>query len=488
MTAASPAVGSQDGAAQALAARAVRAGGNPLRMVAELLPLADGLVVLAASAIAYLMRYGAEAVTPEIPAVTLLAALLCVNLLRAGGAYRDQLNNGVATQIARTARAWCAISLGLVLLGYLTKTSDSFSRAWTLSSFLLGLFGLTGLRVVTSLLMQHWRRTGRLARNVAVVDLSGTGQVLAQRLAARGPQDVRLLGVYRDGAAADGGPDIATLTVLSRMVRIDEVMVVPARVPEGASNAAEAWALDGAMRRLGTIPAHLHICPELPSFATAPRAVAMLFGTPVLTLRQRPLAGWQAVAKRLEDLALSSMLLLLLLAPLMAAVAVMVRCDSPGPILFRQKRLGFNNNEFTVFKFRTMLHRPDERDVPQAQRNDPRVTRLGRFLRSKSLDELPQLFNVLRGDMSLVGPRPHALAHNEKYAALIDDYLWRHRMAPGITGWAQVNGFRGETDTLEKMQRRVEYDLAYIDGWSVAFDLKILMQTALCVLFDRNAF
>lgn len=486
MTVANPAAGSRN-TAQALAARAVRAGGNPLRMVAELMPLADALVVLMASTVACLMRYGTDPVPREIPAVTLLAAILCVHLLRTGGAYRDQLNDSVATQIARTARAWCGISLGLVLLGYLTKTSDSFSRTWTTSSFLLGLFGFVGLRVATSLLMQHWRRTGRLARNVAVVDLSGAGQALAQRLAARGPQDVRLLGVYRDGAAADGGPDIATLTALSRIMRIDEIMVIPARMLEGTGNAAEAWALDGAMRRLGTIPAHLHICPELPSFAIAPRAVALLFDTPVLTLRQRPLAGWQAVAKRLEDLILSSMLLLLL-APLMAAIAVMVRYDSPGPILFRQKRLGFSNNEFTVFKFRTMIDRPEEPGVPQTQRNDPRVTRLGRFLRNKSLDELPQIFNVLRGDMSLVGPRPHALAHNEKYAALIDDYLWRHRMAPGITGWAQVNGFRGETDTLEKMQRRVEYDLAYIDGWSVGFDLKILMQTALNVLFDRNAF
>ncbi len=486
MTTANPAVGSRD-AAQALAARAVRAGGNPLRMVAELMPMADALVVLAASAIAYLMRYGTEAATAEIPAVTLLAAILCVHFLRASGAYRDQPNEGVATQIARTARAWCTVSLGLVLLGFLTKTSDSFSRAWTTTSFLLGLFGLTSLRVAASLLLQHWRRAGRLARHVAVVDLSGAGQGLVQRLAARGPQDVRLLGIFRDGGAADGGPDIATLTALSRITRIDEVMVIPGRVPEGAGNAAEAWALDAAMRRLGTIPAHLHICPELPSFTAAPRSVALLFGTPVLTLRQRPLAGWQAVAKRLEDFVLSSVLVVLL-APLMAAIALMVRCDSPGPILFRQKRLGFSNNEFTVFKFRTMVHRPDEQEVPQAQRNDPRVTRLGRFLRSKSLDELPQIFNVLRGDMSLVGPRPHALAHNEKYAALIDDYLWRHRMAPGITGWAQVNGFRGETDTLEKMQRRVEYDLAYIDGWSVGFDLKILMQTALNVLFDRNAF
>lgn len=486
MIAASQSICSREAATPVLAMQKVAPGGNPIWAFANMLPLADGLVVLAASAVAYLLRYGIEAMTPEIPAVTLLAVVLCMNALRAGGVYRDQFSDGLVTQIARTARAWCAVSLGLVVLGYLTKTSDSFSRAWTVSSFLLALFGLAGMRVVMSLLVQHWRRTGRLARNVAVVDLSGRGEVLAERLAARGSQYVRLLGVYRDGAAADGGPDIGTLTALSRQVRIDEVMVVPAKTIESGS-VAEAWALDSAIRRLGIIPAHLHICPELPSFAATPRAIAMLFDTPVLTLRHRPLFGWHVVAKRIEDLVLGSVLLVLL-APLMAAIAVLVRCDSPGPILFRQKRLGFNSNEFTVFKFRTMVHRSEEADVPQARRDDPRVTRLGRSLRSKSLDELPQLFNVLRGDMSLVGPRPHALAHNTKYAALIDDYLGRHRMAPGITGWAQVNGFRGKTDTLEKMQRRVEYDLAYIDGWSVTFDLKILTQTALSVLVDRNAF
>ncbi len=468
------------------AGRTLSPGGNSARLLADLLPLADGLVVLAASAAAYLMRQGTEAVSPEVPAITLLAAILCVNVLRAGGAYRDQLNDGVMTQIVRAARAWCGISLALVLLGYLTKTSDSFSRVWALASFLFALVGLACVRFALSLWVQHWRRSGRLARTVAVVDLSGSGQALAQRLAARGPQDVRLLGVYHDGAAA-GGPDIDALIALSRGVRIDEVMIIPASRNNEAHGRGTARSIDDAVRRLGTIPTHLHICPELPSFAIAPRAVAMLFDTPVLTLRHQPLFGWHAVAKRLEDLALGS-LLLLLLAPAMAVIAGLVRWDSPGPILFRQKRLGFNNNEFTVFKFRTMVNRPDEPEVPQACRDDPRVTRLGRFLRSKSLDELPQIFNVLRGDMSLVGPRPHALAHNAKYEALIDDYLGRHRMAPGITGWAQVNGFRGETDTLEKMQRRVEYDLAYIDGWSVALDLKILMQTALRVMFDRNAF
>ena len=457
-------------------------GGNPMRLLADVMPLADAVMVLSASALAYLLRYRSGAVPLEMSSVTLLAAILCLNLLRAAGAYRQQLTAGVATQIATATRVWCGISLGLVLLGYATKSSDSYSRSWALAWFVIALVGLAGLRVAAAWLVLTWRRSGRLARTMAVVDLSGTGPALARRLAACGAQDVRLLGVY-DARPTRGSADIDALLALSRTTRIDEVMLTTTGQQDAAINAM--------VRRLGTLPTQLHLCPELPSVAIAPRAMALLFGVPVLTVRQQPLAGWRAVAKRLEDIVLGS-LILLLVAPVLAVAAVAVRLDSPGPMLFRQRRHGFNNNEFTVYKFRTMRHNrpdePDEPDVPQARRNDPRVTRVGKFLRRTSLDELPQIFNVLRGDMSLVGPRPHALAHNAKYAALIDDYLGRHRMAPGITGWAQVNGLRGETDTLEKMQNRVESDLAYIDNWSVLLDLKILLQTVVLVVFDRNAF
>ena len=177
------------------------------------------------------------------------------------------------------------------------------------------------------------------------------------------------------------------------------------------------------------------------------------------------------------------------LSPVLIAAALMIKLDSPGPVLFRQRRYGFNNNPITVFKFRTMRHdQADDRLVPQARRNDPRVTRVGAFLRRTSLDELPQLINVLRSEMSLVGPRPHAVAHNEQYAHVIDDYLSRHRVKPGITGWAQVNGLRGETDTPDKMRRRVQYDLYYIDNWSLYLDFKILALTPFVGLVHKNAY
>jgi putative colanic acid biosynthesis UDP-glucose lipid carrier transferase len=197
---------------------------------------------------------------------------------------------------------------------------------------------------------------------------------------------------------------------------------------------------------------------------------------------------WGPVAKRAEDLILGTILLVLTL-PLMVVIAVAIRLDTAGPALFRQTRGGLNNRPFAILKFRTMVFVPGpELAVPQARRRDPRVTRVGRVLRRTSLDELPQLFNVLKGEMSLVGPRPHALAHDARYAALIAGYAERHRVPPGITGWAQVNGYRGETETLEKMQRRVDHDLAYLAHRSLRLDLRILLLTVRTIWRDRNAY
>jgi putative colanic acid biosynthesis UDP-glucose lipid carrier transferase len=208
--------------------------------------------------------------------------------------------------------------------------------------------------------------------------------------------------------------------------------------------------------------------------------------------RQGPLpiaeGRWGRVAKRAEDLVLGTVLLVLML-PLMTAIAVAIRHETPGPALFRQTRRGLNNRPFAILKFRTMAFVPGpELTVAQARRRDPRVTRVGRMLRRTSLDELPQLFNVLKGEMSLVGPRPHALAHDARYAALIAGYVERHRVPPGITGWAQVHGHRGETDTLAKMQRRVDHDLAYIANRSLRLDLRILVLTVRTIWRGRNAY
>jgi putative colanic acid biosynthesis UDP-glucose lipid carrier transferase len=214
---------------------------------------------------------------------------------------------------------------------------------------------------------------------------------------------------------------------------------------------------------------------------------ASIFFVPVVGLCETPFTGTNELVKRLSDVVLAS-LILLLVSPLMLAIAFAVKLSSPGPVIFKQRRNGLAGDEIVIWKFRSMTSQDDGDEVRQATRDDPRITRIGALLRRSSLDELPQFFNVLQGHMSIVGPRPHAVAHNEQYRRLIKAYMVRHKVKPGITGWAQIHGHRGETDTLEKMQARVEYDLEYLRNWSLGLDLQIIARTIKLVLFDRKAY
>jgi putative colanic acid biosynthesis UDP-glucose lipid carrier transferase len=202
---------------------------------------------------------------------------------------------------------------------------------------------------------------------------------------------------------------------------------------------------------------------------------------------ETPFTGINSLMKRVSDIVISS-IILILIAPILLVVAIGVKLSSPGPAIFKQKRNGLDGDEITVYKFRSMRSQDNGAVVKQATRGDSRITPFGAFLRRTSLDELPQFINVLQGRMSIVGPRPHAVAHNEQYRSLIRAYMVRHKVKPGITGWAQVNGLRGETETVEKMKARVEYDLEYLRNWSVGFDLRIILRTITLVLFDRNAY
>jgi putative colanic acid biosynthesis UDP-glucose lipid carrier transferase len=228
--------------------------------------------------------------------------------------------------------------------------------------------------------------------------------------------------------------------------------------------------------------------PNLHAFNLINHSITEIAGLSVLNLSVGPMEGANRVIKAVEDRILS-LLILVLISPLLLLIWVTVRVTSPGPALFKQRRYGWDGKEITVYKFRTMvMHEETGELVTQATRHDPRVTRVGRFLRRTSLDELPQFYNVLQGRMSIVGPRPHAISHNELYKELIQDYMQRHKVKPGITGWAQVNGWRGETDTLEKMKKRVEYDMYYIQNWSLWFDLKIIILTIVRGFSDKNAY
>jgi Undecaprenyl-phosphate glucose phosphotransferase len=378
--------------------------------------------------------------------------------------------------LAAVAANWAGVVLTIAAAGFFTGSADAAFRdrivLWALSA----LAGLVGTRLVYWTWLARWSRDSKLVANVAIVGSQAAAARLARHIAKSSEHEARIVGAFHTSSSAQASPaedDVRALVRLARRTRVDEVLV--------SIDCAED--MGDAFAALAELPVDVKVCLEFGDGAPIePGAI------PTLLLCRRPLAGWRIVVKRVMDIVLGAVLLVFFM-PLMLGIAALVKCDSRGPVIFRQRRFGFNRQPITVYKFRTMYcSGSDDTTVPQACRQDPRVTRLGRFLRRSSFDELPQLFNVLRGDMSLVGPRPHATAHDEKYATLVDGYLARHRVQPGITGWAQVKGFRGETDTLEKMVQRIEHDLFYIEHWSPLFDLRILALTLRHGFYHRNAY
>ena len=448
---------------------------------------ADIVTIVVGAVLSYFLRHD-SLIIPDLYVIAIVGAvLLSVIYLQIARLYVFDELPRLAVQIGRLAMAWTAVMLSLIALAYFTQTSVAFSRAFAIGWFTLSLAGFILVRLLVLVQIDGWRKAGRLARTVAIVGAGDAGQHLIRQIETQARQQYHIVGVFDDEwerlpDSVVGYKVLGSVDDLVRMVRnypVDEVLVA---VPWKSTS----YLMD-LIKKLKVLPNDVKLCPEYVGSTLPVRGVLPVAGIPMLSVLERPLSGWSLVLKNLEDRILGTLLVIALL-PLLGLIALAIKLDSPGPVFFHQRRYGFNNNAIVVWKFRTMHHKPeDETVVPQATRNDPRVTRVGRFLRRTSLDELPQVFNVLGGEMSLVGPRPHAVAHNEQYAKVIDDYLSRHRVKPGITGWAQVNGLRGETDTPEKMRLRVQHDLFYIDNWSFWFDLKILALTPFAAI-NRNAY
>ncbi|MGQ0662495.1 MAG: undecaprenyl-phosphate glucose phosphotransferase [Pseudomonadota bacterium] len=451
------------------------------------LRIADAAAVVLAAVAAYWLRHDGLDLTNLYWIAIVVAVILTINYMQVAQLYIFPNLSRLALQLGQLAAAWLAVLLTLIALAYFTQTSIFFSRAFVLGWAAFAFAGFVIARLAVLLQIDRWHSTGLLSLKVAVIGAGELGQLLIRQLEAQGEGQYRIVGVFDDRKtripeAIEGHRVSGTVDDLVRFARahpIDEIVVA---LPWRSSASIQEM-----MKKLKVVPVNVKLCPDYFGWTLPARGFQAFAGVPLLSILERPLSGWSLVLKTVEDRVLAAALLILFV-PLFAAIALAIRLDSPGPVLFRQKRYGFNNGPITVFKFRTMHHDPkDDTVVAQARRNDPRITRVGAFLRRTSLDELPQILNVLRGEMSLVGPRPHAVAHNEQYARIIDDYLSRHRVKPGITGWAQVNGLRGETDTPEKMRQRVQYDLYYIDNWSLFFDLKILCLTPFVVV-NRNAY
>ncbi|MBV8890712.1 MAG: undecaprenyl-phosphate glucose phosphotransferase [Acidobacteria bacterium] len=385
----------------------------------------------------------------------------------------------------------CLLKAILLLTAFLFvfKISDSVSRLWLATWSITSGISLCGVRLLTAAAANRLRETGRLTKNVAIVTASEVGHQLAAKL-AREHRGIRLVGIFdeRQSRFAKSGAGVPAVCQLSELYKllcrgcVDEVVIA---IPPYASR--RILELSGWFQ---PFPVSLRVLAPngYENFQVLDSRRYGNIGT--FRVMDKPLDEVATLVKRVEDVVIAAFCLVFL-APLMLVIALAIKLDSRGPVLFRQKRLGANNLPFGLLKFRSMfVEQTDPLGHQLTRAGDPRITRVGRFLRRTSMDELPQLINVLRGEMSLVGPRPHALAANAAgiaYARAISDYPIRHRVKPGITGWAQVNGWRGETTTIEQIRRRVEHDLYYIENWSLAFDLLILGRTVLAVLSRANA-
>jgi Undecaprenyl-phosphate glucose phosphotransferase len=366
----------------------------------------------------------------------------------------------------------------------MAKTSIQYSRLWLVLWFVSAALLLILSRALMRAQIRRWTALGRLSRSVAIVGTGAAAQRVLRHFGANPESEVHIAGLFSDRKGdAHGASDLESLAHLVRRDVIDTIIVAIPPSEEGR--------LLRILGQLRDLPVDVLYFPGGLGAPFANLRHRYVDGLSVLTVFRRPLTDWRLIVKELEDRVLA-IVILTLIAPVMLGIAFLIKLESPGPVFFRQRRYGFNNQYIEVFKFRTMY---DDRSDPNAEqltrRNDPRITRLGAYLRKWSLDELPQFINVLRGEMSIVGPRPHALsakAAGRLYQEAVRQYSARHRVKPGITGWAQVNGWRGETDTLEQIRKRVEHDLVYIDNWSLWFDIRIILLTMLKGFTGKNAF
>jgi Undecaprenyl-phosphate glucose phosphotransferase len=442
-----------------------------------------GLSVLAGAGY-HLYGYGETGLVDNYVLVGLLVALSYVAAQYLQGRYDIAGAPTETTAFRRIFLVWNLAFFCLLALGFLAKLTDAYSRGAIVVLYLAGLPALVLVRhAFRRIVVSGFRRGWLVTRSVLLI---GTEANVRKFLARALPHrfGLRVVGIelLPETGAWTGNETVARLNRAIASARGEAPSDVLLLAPP-----SEAAAIRQCANALMSVPAAIGVAPDwlLDSFTGV--RISDMGGAKTLTLVRPPLTALELMAKRALDLAGASVALVLL-APVLLVIALLIRLDSAGPVFFLQRRHGFNERAFRILKFRTMTVHDDGPVVRQATRDDPRVTRIGRFLRRWNLDELPQLLNVLKGDMSLVGPRPHALNHNHEFERRIGSYARRHNVKPGITGWAQINGHRGETDTTAKLRARVEHDLHYIDNWSLWFDIYILALTVLSPRAFRNAY
>ena len=431
---------------------------------------------------------------PTFYVPVILAACLLANVLfNAARAHRITAYRTIFDQLSRVLGGWTLVMVVLAVGIFFFKASDLFSRVWLAGWFVGGAVLLIGYRMGLRAMVMRWTQQGRLRRRTVIVGGGSDAETLIDQVRASASNDISLLGLFddridnRSPESVAGVPKLGKVADLIEFARRTSVDLVIVSMPLSA----EKRVLD-MLTQLWVLPVDIRLSAHMSKLKFTNKAYSYVGDIAVFDMADRPISDWNLVFKWVFD-KLVAITALALLSPVMIVTAIAIKLESKGPVFFRQKRHGFNNELISIYKFRSM--RDDMADLTasrQVTRNDARVTRVGKFIRKTSIDELPQLFNVLKGELSIVGPRPHALqakADNQLYYEAVEGYFARHRVKPGMTGWAQINGWRGETDTIDKIMQRVNHDLYYIEHWSILFDLYIVLMTPVSLVSkNENAY
>jgi putative colanic acid biosysnthesis UDP-glucose lipid carrier transferase len=428
---------------------------------------------------------GACIVFDEHLSRTALAVCLLVFALTFPG--RNRFRDSHLTAAVDIVSSWVSLTAILALCAYATRSLDYFDADVLVTWLVITpVVQWLAVRIGMSIVRREEART-ESRRSTVVVGAGSLGVKVARALKGSDEHGIDFVG-YFDDRTDDRVHEQAVsqrlggLKAVANYITEHGIREVYITLPLGSQPRIVAL-----LEQVQGTTASLFFVPDVFGISIIQGRLQDVNGVPVVGICETPFTGTNELVKRLSDIVLAS-IIILIISPLLLVVALGVKLTSPGPVIFKQRRNGLDGGEIVVYKFRSMTAQEDGWDVRQAKRDDPRITPFGRFIRRTSLDELPQFFNVLQGNMSIVGPRPHAVAHNEQYRQIIKAYMVRHKVRPGITGWAQVNGLRGETDTIEKMQARVEYDLEYLRNWSLRLDLQIIARTIRVLFLDRHAY
>lgn len=432
--------------------------------------------------------YG-NAWTSDYLALGLVSLSLFYWIARQRGLYDSWRLEEISAELRQVFSTWGTVALYLLAIAFVTKMSSDFSRISVTTWFIATPLLLVSARIFGRSLLKHARSKGYNTRECAIVGADHLAQRLARKIQHAPWMGLNIHGFYDNLLERHHVPDQnlglsvqGTLDQLVKEAKAGRFDIIYLAMPMKAVKLMQELVLE-----LADSSAQVEFVPDVFTFNMLNSRVKDVGGLPTISVYDTPMDGLGALAKRLEDIALASLILIMIAAP-MLLIAAAVKFTSAGPVIFKQRRYGLNGDPIYVWKFRSMTTSDNGDVIKQASRDDERVTSVGRFLRRTSLDELPQFFNVLQGSMSIVGPRPHAVAHNEEYRQEISGYMQRHLVKPGITGWAQINGLRGETDTLEKMAKRIDHDMYYIRNWSLGMDLRIIFLTIFKGFVDKNAY